>query len=376
MLTNSRKEEKYMKMYPLKFQPAFKDYIWGGRSFEALGKKIPDGIVAESWEISTHPDGLCTIINGEFAGMTLDKAVKTYGREIVGNSLPDKDVEKFPLLVKFIDANQKLSVQVHPEDDYAFTNESGELGKNEMWYILSAKPGAKLIYDVNQGVTREKFSNSVKEGEIESCLKYIDVVKGDTLNIPAGLVHAIGEGIVLAEIQQNSNTTYRVYDYDRVDKNGNTRPLHINKALDVIDFENAGRKIKYNGITVKNDNSTITTLVANKYFAVEKLSVSGNITELADGSKFFIYVVTDGSGEISWSDGEIQFAMGESILIPAATGQYTLSGNFEALRSFVPDLEEDVLKPLMKSGFNENDIKANIAGLLSHFHTAAKQQTL
>lgn len=350
-------------LYPFKFQPAFKDYIWGGRSFEKLGKIIPDGIVAESWEISSHPDGVSTIINGELAGMPLDEAVKKFGRELVGTSLPDKDVEKFPLLVKFIDANQKLSVQVHPEDEYAFINENGELGKNEMWYILSANPGAKLIYDVNPGITREDFANAVNEDRIESCLKYIEVNEGDTLNIPAGLVHAIGDGIVLAEIQQNSNTTYRVFDYNRVDKNGNTRPLHIEKALDVIDFKNAGRPEKFPGITVKLGNSSKTVLVANKYFAVEKLRVKGDLKDNSDGSRFYIYVITKGNGKINWNDNEIFVQAGESILIPASTGNYTLSGEFEALRSYVPNLEEDVVKPLISEGYTEDEIRSKVAGL-------------
>jgi mannose-6-phosphate isomerase len=255
--------------YPFKFQPVYKDYIWGGRNFEKLGKTLPKGIVAESWEVSCHPDGVSIIENGEFRGIPLPSMVDIYGRILVGTALPEKDLRKFPLLVKFIDANKDLSVQVHPDDNYANTYENGEYGKNEMWYIMSAEPGAKLIYDVVPGTTRESFRRAVEEDNIEHCLKSMEVFPGDVINIPSGLIHAIGKGILLAEIQQNSNTTYRVYDYNRTDKNGSKRPLHIGKALDVIDFDASGRKEKYRGLEISaGADSSKKFLIANSYFSV------------------------------------------------------------------------------------------------------------
>jgi mannose-6-phosphate isomerase len=351
-------------LYPLKFMPVYKDYMWGGRNLEKLGKKLPEGIVAESWEISCHPDGLSAIANGRFEGVTLSDLIREFGRRIVGHRLPESALRKFPLLVKLIDANAKLSVQVHPEDEYAMTHENGELGKNEMWYIISATPGAKLIYDVSSGVTKESFTQAVKENTIGSCLKEIEVFPGDTLNIPAGLVHAIGEGIVLAEIQQNSNTTYRVYDYDRVDMQGNKRPLHIEKALDVIDFNVGGRKEKAEGLKVKiNNNSFKEYKVANRYFSVELYTVNSQIAEETDGGKFHLYIFTEGAGEILWSSGTLKIKGGDSVLIPAALGHYSLTGNFKALKSYVPDIEADVIAPLKKAGYKEEEIFNKVAGL-------------
>lgn len=350
-------------LYPLKFKPFYKDYIWGGRNLEKFGKELPDGIVAESWEISTHPDGLSIVDNGEFKGTSLADFVKKYGREIVGKSLSQDAVDKFPLLVKFIDANDKLSVQVHPKDEYARIHENGELGKNEMWYIISAKPGAKLIYDVSKGTTKDNFAKAVEENNIESCLNYIDVFEGDVLNIPAGLLHAIGEGIVIAEIQQNSNTTYRVFDYNRKDAQGNQRPLHIEKSLDVIDFSEKD-SAKSEGIKVKvGEDSTKTYKIANKYFSIEVYDINGEVNEIADGNKFFIYVFIKGEAEIEFDGKYERVKTGQSVLIPASMGEYKLNGNFKALKAYVPDIEKDVIEPLRDLGFSKEEITENVSGL-------------
>lgn len=350
--------------YPLKFKPVYKDYIWGGRNFEKLGRKLPDGVVAESWEISCHPNGLSVVSNGDFAGKTLADLINEYGRQIIGTSLPEKDLLKFPLLVKLIDASNKLSVQVHPDDSYAMAHENGEYGKNEMWYIMSAKPGAKLIFDVVPGTTKESFAEAVRNENIESCLKEVEVFPGDVINIPAGLVHAIGEGIMLAEIQQNSDTTYRVYDYNRVDSTGKKRPLHIEKALDVIDFNASGRKEKVEGLKVKlAENSSKIHYIANKYFSVELYDINGCAKEHADGSKFHIYVFIDGSGKIQYKDGCMDVSAVESVLIPASMGDYSLCGNFKAIKAYVPDVEADILKPLKEAGFSVQEMFSKISGL-------------
>jgi mannose-6-phosphate isomerase len=350
--------------YPFKFQPVYKDYIWGGRNFEKLGKTLPKGIVAESWEVSCHPDGVSIIENGEFRGVPLPSMVDIYGRTLVGTALPEKDLRKFPLLVKFIDANKDLSVQVHPDDIYANAHESGEYGKNEMWYIMSAEPGAKLIYDVVPGTTRESFRRAVEEDNIEHCLKSMEVFPGDVINIPSGLIHAIGKGILLAEVQQNSNTTYRVYDYNRTDKNGSKRPLHIGKALDVIDFDASGRKEKYRGLEISaGADSSKKFLIANSYFSVELYIVSGVINEEADGSRFHIYTFIDGEGEITYESGCIKVKFGESVLIPASMGKYQIHGSLKALKSYVPDLKWDVWYPLIQAGFAREKILENVGGL-------------
>ena len=349
--------------YPLKFEPVYKDYIWGGRNLSRLGKKLPDGIVAESWEVSCHPDGTSIIANGEFKGLPLPELIKRFGRSVMGSALSGKDMEKFPLLVKFIDANDNLSVQVHPDDSYAHEHENGEYGKNEMWYIMSAEPGARLIYDVSPGTDRKVFEEAVKAGTVESCLKTVEVAPGDAINIPSGLVHAIGKGIMLAEVQQNSNSTYRVFDYNRLDKNGNQRPLHIEKALDVIDFNSAGRKEKYRGLEVIcSSGFTKRYLVVNRYFSVELYAVDGTAVEGAYGDRFFIYTFIEGSGEILYKEGSLEVCAGESVLIPASLGAYSLAGRVKALKSYVPDIRRDVVAPLAENGYTMEDIYQHVGG--------------
>ena len=346
-------------LYPLKFKPVYKDYIWGGRNFEKLGKQLPEGIVAESWEVSCHKNGTSIIANGEFEGITLPNLIRLLGRDLIGTELPEKDLQKFPLLVKFIDADKNLSVQVHPDDSYARTNENGEYGKNEMWYIIAAKPGAKLVYDLRSGITREAFAQAVKDNKVEDCLKSMEVFPGDAINIPSGLIHAIGQGIMLAEVQQNSDTTYRVYDYGRTD-----RPIHIEKALDVIDFNSEGRKEKYEGLELDLGNgSSKKHIIASNYFSVEVYNIDGNVTENATGEKFYIYTVFEGSGSLTWDTGSLDIRAGESFLIPAALGKYALTGRLKALKCYVPNIEKDVLKPLMKSGYSKENILTSIGGI-------------
>lgn len=351
-------------LYPLKFEPVYKDYLWGGRNLAKVGKKLPQGIVAESWEISCHSAGVSVVSNGELKETSLPNLIKKYGRKVVGKALEQKDIDKFPLLLKLIDANDWLSVQVHPEDSYAQANENGELGKYEMWYVLSAKPGAKLIYGVKPGLTRETFEQAVKDNRIENCLNYIEVSKGDVINIPAGLVHATGPDIVVAEIQQNSNTTYRIYDFDRVDKFGNKRPLNVEKALEVINFNANGYDGSHSDITVKiGQSSTKTYKVVNKYFSVELYNVNEKVNEIADGSRFYMYLCIEGEGEIEYSGGTVKLQLGESVLIPAEMGEYTLKGDFKALKSYVPDIEENIMKPLKDKGYSEEKIYESIIGL-------------
>lgn len=351
-------------LYPFKFNPVFKDYIWGGRELEKLGKKLPEGITAESWEISSHPDGVSTIANGEYEGQLLTDLIDKFGKDLVGKELYTAS-GKFPLLIKFIDANNKLSVQVHPSDEYAWVHENGELGKNEMWYILAAKPGAKLVYGTRYGITKEDFKNAVKEDKIEECLNEVEVFKGDVLNIPAGLVHAIGEGIVLAEIQQNSNTTYRVFDYNRVDNKENKRPLHIEKALEVIDFSYDINNSKARGLEVKLDSaSTKSYKIANKYFSVEEYDINGVVCENADGSRFYIYVFIEGEAKIKYDGGKIEGSRGETVLIPAVLGNYTIEGKCRFLKTYVPDIERDVINTLIRAEYSEKEIFENVAGLM------------
>lgn len=351
-------------LYPFKFEPIYKDYIWGGRNLERLGKALPDGNIAESWEVSCYPEACSIISNGEYKGLLLKDVVKMLGNEIIGNMLDKKYIERFPLLVKFIDANDKLSVQVHPDDEYAAKYENGESGKNEMWYILNAKPDAGLIYDVVPGTTKTSFMRLLEENSIESCLNYIEVAGGDVINIPAGVVHAIGEGIMLIEIQQSSNLTYRIYDYDRIDKNGTKRPLHIKQAMEVIDFNSQGRKGKFEGLEVScGTNCTKSYKIANRYFSVESYDIEGEVWENANGNRFCIYICYGGKGEISYTGGTLGISAGESVFMPAAIGKYSLRGQFKCVKTYVPDLEQDIITPLIKAGYDEAAIYKNVGGL-------------
>ncbi len=347
----------FATLYPFKFEPVYKDYIWGGRKLEKLGKKIPEGITAESWEISSHPDGESIIANGKYKGLTIAEIVREFGRKLTGNALSEKDIEKFPLLIKIIDAEDSLSVQVHPDDNYAGIHENGECGKNEMWYVISAKPGAKIVYGVKPGISKEIFENALNGDNIDNCLNYMEVTEGDAVIIPAGLIHAIGAGIVIVEIQQNSNTTYRVFDYNRTDKNGNKRPLNIKKALEVIDFNNCNTKGKLEGLKIKTrENSTRTIIVANKYFCVEKIDAEVEVKESTDGSRFITYVCLEGEGQIRYNSGIVRLSKGESVLIPAVLGEYTIEGKLKLLKAFVPDIKKDTVEQLLKAGYSEKEI--------------------
>ena len=313
-------------LYPLKFEPVYKDYLWGGNNLTKLNKKLIYTITAESWEISANKDGMSIVSNGNLAGNTLLDIFQRYPKKLCGK----RDMKQFPLLIKLLDACSALSVQVHPDDAYAYANENGALWKNEMWYVVDAKPDARLVYGLKKGVSEEQFVKAVRENNIWSTLNYVSVKKGDWINIPAGLVHAIGEGIIIIEIQQNSNTTYRVYDFDRVGADGKKRPLHIEKALDVINFD--ATEMQINEIV---SVSGVDYLAYNKYFAVEYITSEGEYKSDTLNLSFHTYTVIEGGFEVEG----VSVGLGESVLIPACMKKYTLKGGFRAVKSFVPDIK-------------------------------------
>lgn len=341
--------------YPIKFQPVYKAYIWGGRYFEKFDRELPEGILAESWELSCHKNGVSIVSNGELAGKSLPDIVNADPGNILGTRFP-ADCQEIPLLIKFIDANDKLSVQVHPDDNYAAVYEGG-LGKNEMWYIMDAKPGAKLVAGLKPGVTREVFARAISDNRIEECLLEVEVQPGDVINIPAGLLHAIGAGIVIAEIQQTSDTTYRVFDYNRVDSSGVGRPLHLDKALDVTNFGAGSRDVKTNGIKLKiNESCTKTIFLANRFFACERYQSEGSIAERTDGSKFYIFICLEGCGTISSDSMTVEFKAGETVFIPASLGEYRLEGKFTSLKTYIPDFKKDIVEPMRNAGCTDEEI--------------------
>ncbi|MEI6286105.1 MAG: type I phosphomannose isomerase catalytic subunit [Bacillota bacterium] len=305
-------------MYPLKFQPIYKQMLWGGSKFQSLyNREIPGADTGESWDLSCHRSGMSVVSNGALAGKTLEQLLAEYPQEIFGSGAQPK---QFPLLVKLIDANDNLSVQVHPNDDNA-DRAKGENGKTEAWYILAAEPGAKLIFGLIDGTTKEQFAALVATGSVEQALRQVPVKTGDIISVPAGIVHALTSGVVVAEVQQNSDTTYRIYDYNRVGTDGKGRELHVDAALRVIDF----------GEQPAVDFSKRSILTP--FFSMGEIVVDGEHSDNTNGG-YLIYIVLDGCGTISWNVGETEnLTKGETILIPAAVGAVQLHGNMKILRA-------------------------------------------
>ncbi|AQT85488.1 mannose-6-phosphate isomerase ManA [Paenibacillus larvae subsp. larvae] len=321
-----------MKPYPLKFKPDFKERVWGGRALEQFGLELPEGHIGEGWMIADHPNGTSTVINGEFAGKGLDEVRESYGEILFGTKGFSQKTGRFPLLVKLLDCNDDLSVQVHPSDDYEKLAK-GELGKTEMWYVLDAKPGAKIIYGLKEGVDREQLKKAIEEDRILDSLQEVSVQAGDSFYIPAGTVHALGAGVLVAEIQQNSDTTYRLYDYNRPGLDGKPRELHIEDSLNVAAYEGAGATQMKTDL--KQDQEWL-TIAESPYFLVQKGRVNGKWELSTNAESFVLFVIAEGSGYISWADGSIDAKRGDCFLLPATLGKYSLDGHMTVLRSFVP----------------------------------------
>lgn len=308
-------------LYPMQFEPVLKDYVWGGRSFESLlGRALPPGIVAESWEIAAHADGTSRVTNGRFAGQLLTEVHAQLGLDLIGTANAwAQERGKFPLLVKLLDAHDKLSVQVHPNDDYALANEGNELGKTEMWVVLRATPEAAVVLGVTPGTTREGFETAIQDGTLEQYLHRIPLNQGDVICVPAGSVHAILNGALIAEIQQNSNTTYRVYDWNR-HLQGKPRPLHIRQAMDVINFGQVAPSLPKPVVVAQSDGMTRYQLCANRYFVTERVEMTPGavFSGRCDGRSLEIWGAIEGGVEVNGIDLEaVQFT-----LLPAALGNF------------------------------------------------------
>lgn len=313
-------------MYPIKFEHLYFDKIWGGRDFENFRDDLPTGNIGESWDIACHANGTGKIVNGELKGLTLKDLMEKNREDILGKCIKG---DRFPLLLKLINAKDNLSVQVHPDDEYGLKVE-GELGKTEAWYVVDAEKGARLVVGT-KNCTKEQFKMAIENGSVESYMNSIEVSKGDVFFVKSGLVHAIGEGVVIAEIQQNSDTTYRVYDYNR------GRDLHIEKALDVIDFSLKGEKSK--GLVIEEDGYKKIYHSLNKYFSLEEYEIYEKLVERSSEDRFFIFTCVEGSGSIVYQNGEETIQKGESVLIPANLGEYTIKGKLRLIKTYVPDVE-------------------------------------
>ncbi len=333
---------KATPLYPLTFEPALKDYLWGGRNLEKLYNRVlPPGIVAESWEISGHANGITVVDAGPLQGQPLPALLDMYQEYLVGTRA-DWALERgrFPLLVKLLDANERLSVQVHPPDEYALKHEGGELGKTEMWYILGAQPDAELIMGLEPGVTREAFRQAVENNELDRWLYHLPVKPGDAVFVASGTLHAILEGLVVAEIQQTSDVTYRVYDWGRVGEDGKPRSLHVDKALDVIDFDKI-RPGPYEPILIAAGGGVARHEISHsKYFVVERVTMEpGAVFQgRTTGETLEIWGNVEGESELTWSGEPVQLPTIRFCLVPAALGEFAVRAKDSAtlLRVYLP----------------------------------------
>ncbi len=328
--------ESQQYFYPMLFVPVLKDYIWGGRNLaRLLGRDLPDGRVAESWEIAAHEDGVAVVANGPYAGMSLTAVHERLGLKLIGtNNRWAQDRGKFPLLIKLLDAQDKLSIQVHPDDSYALAHEGNELGKTEMWVVLHATPEAAIILGVRAGTTPEMFREAIEKGTLEDHIHTLPVQAGDAVCVPSGTVHAILSGVVIAEIQQNSNTTYRVYDWNRT-QNGVARPLHIDKALDVINFDVVEPQLATPRLLSDEAGIRRYALCQNQYFTTERVEFddAAEFSGLLNGDSLEIWGVIDGHIAVN----DVSMAAVQFTLLPAALGSYRVkaSGPATCLRTYV-----------------------------------------
>ena len=327
-----------MRRLPFLLKPAVKDYLWGGnRLNDDFNKGIDISPFAESWECSTHPDGESVVASGEYAGKVLSQVLVDYPIFLGSHALlVTEGRPELPILIKLIDAKDDLSVQVHPNDEYARVHENGSLGKTEMWYVLSARKDSELVYGFRNDMTADEVRDEVRAGRIGFHLNHVHVEKDDLFFIEAGTVHAIGAGCLIAEIQENSNLTYRLYDYDRVDKNGKKRQLHLEKALEVMNLKSSlvpkqpMRLLKYRGGYASE------LLGRCKYFQVERVllntELQRKLVEFRTGSNsFHALLCVDGCGSISWDDGAMNFFKGDCIFVPADSEMLKLHGRAQIL---------------------------------------------
>lgn len=308
-------------LYPLKFTPILKDKIWGGTQLQQLFKKISaSDKLGESWELSGYNDDLSVVKNGAFAGQNIKELIEIYKDELVGKQIYDRFGNQFPLLFKLIDANDDLSIQVHPDDEVAMERHQS-FGKTEMWYVIDAAPGGELIIGFQQDTTKDDYLKALEEGRLDDLLQKVKVNAGDVFFIPAGLVHAIGKGVVLAEIQQTSDLTYRIYDYKRVDEFGKERQLQTKEALDVIDFSATGDpKTVYS----KSINE-LATLVSCEYFTTNIVRFNEPFNRFYGKlDSFVVYMCMEGDFEISCNDDTIAVQKGDTVLIPASVAEVEL----------------------------------------------------
>ena len=323
--------------FPFMLAPAAKSYIWGGsRLNDDFGKNIPLNPLAETWECSTHPCGQSTVASGEFTGMTLGEVLSLHPEFLGTHPLSiTRGRAELPILIKLIDAKSDLSVQVHPDDEYALLHEHS-LGKTELWYVLDAKKGAILVYGFNQDMTEERVRNSLADETIGNYLNCVPIHKNDVFYIEAGTIHAIGAGALIAEIQESSDITYRLYDYDRVDRNGQKRPLHIDKALQVMNLKSSDAPRQPMRVLKYKNGAASELLNRCQYFQVERMllntEINRSLTDFQTGrNSFHALLCVDGCGVLYGDGFTLPFFKGDCIFVPSESIPLKLHGKSQIL---------------------------------------------
>lgn len=318
---------------PLLLRPSGKDYLWGGQRLnDEFAKHIDMSPLAETWECSTHPDGPCYVAGGEYGGEELAEVLRRHPKYL---GTRHKGAAALPILIKFIDAQKALSVQVHPTDEYAKARENGQLGKSEMWYVLDAAKGASLFYGLRQDCTKEELRRCLADGSVMNLLQKIPIQKDDLFFIPAGTIHAIGAGALVAEIQESSNLTYRLYDYDRMGKDGKKRELHIEKALEIASLRGSAEPRQPLRVLKYRQGAALELLTRCKYFEVYRMLVNTErrqqVRYRADEVAFRVLLCVNGCGTISYDGGTIPFYKGDCVFIPADSAVLTIHGQAQFL---------------------------------------------
>jgi mannose-6-phosphate isomerase len=342
-------------VYPMLLQPEFHERVWGGqRLADVLGAELPDGKIGESWSMGA--DNL--ILNGPLAGKSLGTVASTQPDLMLGSVVLASGRTDLPLLFKVLDAQELLSIQVHPDDQQALEMEHMPYGKSEAWYCLDATPGAYVIHGFSRPVTLDEVRNGLADGGIVNMLRKIELRPGESILVPAGTVHAIGGGLLLGEIQENSNITYRLYDW------GRPREMHIEQGSAVLDPEPPGFSVS-EPLRVNIGESVVRYLLACNYFLYQEITVQGQLDRDTRGCSFHSLFCFEGKGELRYLEAEsgqeqaLTFAQGQTIFVPAALGAYTLEGaGCKLLNSSVPDLENDVIAPLLDAGYQPDKIGA------------------
>lgn len=319
-----------MKLYPLQFQPILKDRIWGGTKLKTyLNKPITSEVTGESWEISTVENDVSVIANGLFKGKSLNELINEFPEAVLGTRVNKQFGKQFPLLFKYLDAREDLSIQVHPNDKLA-KERHNSFGKTEMWYVMQADEDAKLIVGFKEKSSPEEYLKSLENKTIIDILDTKKVKKGDVFFLETGTVHAIGAGTVIAEIQQTSDITYRIYDFDRVDTSGNTRELHVDLALDAINYDVV--KAEKNYLKVENESNEI---VNCKYFTTNIIPLDGNLIVAKNKESFTVYMCVDGTFDLNYKGEKFHYKTGDTLLIPAEMTEFEILGKASILEIYI-----------------------------------------